>query len=120
VQRKKKELGVKLLKKIFYSKLKSYNKQINVNSIEYFLHRQKKQMIKNLTLFKALNMLGDKLKTHKFQALGRIKESILFGISQNQSMVTDEADSFVQHVSELNSVNIIQGMSQIYEKQQDK
>ena len=80
-----------------------YNKQLQVNSFEYYVHRQQMEMKKQFTLFKTLKMLGDKLSTNKGQAFNKIKEQGIMlgamggtiGSRNDESLMSEDSMSII-------------------------
>ncbi len=73
VRERKKQLAVRLLKKVLMNKCREHFKQIRGNAWAYYNHRQQKKMKATMQLFKVMSMLQEKIKLDKMVAVAKIK-----------------------------------------------
>ena len=71
IKERKKQVAVRLLKKVLVNKFRDHFKQIKGT---YCNHKQQKKMRATMQLFKVVSMLQEKMKQNKMVAVLKIKE----------------------------------------------
>jgi hypothetical protein len=73
IKERKKQVAVRLLKKVLVNKCREHFKQIRGT---YCNHKQQKKMRATMQLFKVVSMLQEKMKHNKMFAVLKIKEAL--------------------------------------------